>query len=191
MYYAAIKSQIQKAKITMNYFELLEIKREHELDYALDSQVLTKQYFTMQKRFHPDKARNNEEKRSFLKITIDLNAAYDTLRADLKRAEYLLNLYGISLSDTEIRARMSPEQLNKIWQEMEELENINGASELQSYYEQKDADRTLLLTELTAAFARKNIEEALDLTLKLKYLTTIIDNTKKQLLASRDANNRN
>ena len=75
-----------------NYFQLFEIKK----NFNVDTNILEKNYFELQKKFHPDKYVNatDHEKRLSLQITSYINEAYETLKYYYLKSIYLLNIEG-------------------------------------------------------------------------------------------------
>ena len=68
-----------------NPFELFNIPPS----YALDLSALDRAYFKMQREFHPDKQGKTAD------FSSSINAAYQTLKNPVKRAEVLLEILGI------------------------------------------------------------------------------------------------
>jgi len=77
-----------------DYFACLGLPRS----YALDMQTLKTQYLMQQKAAHPDNfvTQGDAEKKTAQQQSAELNAAYQVLSCPLKRAQYLLNLEGVS-----------------------------------------------------------------------------------------------
>ncbi|XVN42559.1 MAG: Fe-S protein assembly co-chaperone HscB [Candidatus Rickettsia vulgarisii] len=160
-----------------NYFELLDIEQK----YDIDLEMLDKQYFVMQLKYHPDKARASEDKQSNLAISTQLNMAYQTLKDDLKRAEYLLSLHNIILDEEETRKSMSPEQLGDIWSDLELVEITEGIKELENILNNKITEQQQFIESLGVAFQNQNIQSALEITIKLKYLKNLISNIQLKI----------
>lgn len=161
----------------MNFFELLSLEEK----YDVDLQILNKNYFANLAKYHPDMAKKAEDKNKFLSISTDLNKAYATLKDDLKRAEYLLEIKGININDSEVRNILSPLKLQALWNELEILESIADLQTLETLYTKKETDKKNLITSLSCAFNDNNLKEALDLAISFKYLTNLIDNIKLKI----------
>jgi molecular chaperone HscB len=161
----------------MDYFGLLNIEKE----YDIDLKILEQQYFKMQIKYHPDKARSEVEKQQNLSISIDLNKAYTILKDNLTRAEYLLFLNGIDIENLEIRKNLSKAQLNDIWGELETLEDTHDLEILEKLYEQKIREKEKIVTSITRAFKTRDLQNALDSTISLKYLSNLINNIKLKI----------
>jgi len=77
----------------MNYFELFDIPVTPKVDQS----TLTKKYFELQRKNHPDFFSDalETEKELIIKISADINKAYTTFKDDQKTLEYFLTLNGI------------------------------------------------------------------------------------------------
>ncbi|WP_425363231.1 Fe-S protein assembly co-chaperone HscB [Candidatus Tisiphia endosymbiont of Hybos culiciformis] len=160
-----------------NYFELLGI----ETKYDIDLPILDRQYFAMQLKYHPDRINSNSEKQKNLSISIDVNKAYATLKDDLARAEYLLLLNNIVLDDITVRQGISKEQLNVVWSELEFVETTQQLTKLQSMLNNKILEREQLTKSLTIAFQNHNMQDAIDSTIRFKYLKNLINNIQLKI----------
>jgi len=155
-----------------DYFELLSIERK----YDIDLKKLDQQYIAMQIKHHPDRSIDKVQKQQNLSISIDINKAYNTLKDDAKRAEYILSLNGLKLDDPSIRTNISALELQNIWNELEILENTQDLIILENLYNQKTIEKNKLITDLKRVFEQNKLQDALDTTIKLKYLNNLIDN---------------
>jgi molecular chaperone HscB len=164
-----------------NYFELLNIERKYDIN--LDE--LDSQYFAMQSKYHPDRSSVNEEKQRNLAISVDLNKAYSMLKDDLTRSEYLLFLNNIILQEVDTEQIMSKEQLNYVWGELELVDNIEELTQLEHILNDKMLEKQKLKEALNISFQNENIQDALDITIKFKYLKNLISNIQQKILAKK------
>ncbi len=160
-----------------NYFELLSIEKK----YDIDMDILTTQYLAMQSKYHPDMIKTMTGKQSNLAISIDLNTAYQILKDDFKRAEYLLLLNNIILDDAHVRQKISKDQLNDIWGDLELVENTSELVTLEHILESKTFEQKTVISALTSAFKSQDMQLALGLTIKLKYLGNLINNIQLKI----------
>ena len=77
---------------TQNYFELLDLPQQYEID----KKRLSEHYRRLQREFHPDRFANqsSNEQRLAVQFASYINAAYQCLGSAVLRAEYLLELVG-------------------------------------------------------------------------------------------------
>ena len=160
-----------------DYFKLLSIERK----YDIDLKKLDQEYFAMQIKYHPDRAIDKIQKQENLSISIDVNKAYNILKDDLKRAEYILLLNGLNIADPSVRTNISDLELQNIWNELEILENIEDLIILENFYNQKILKKNKLIATLTNEFEQKKLQDALDSTIKLKYLNNLIENIQLKI----------
>ncbi len=167
-----------------NYFELLGLKQQ----YVVDQTYVKSQYLTMQMKFHPDRAKNEQERHLFLEKSIKLNEAEKILKDDYLRAEYMLKLANVEFNDRVLKDTLSQDELEEIM-DMNELIDVNeDLIDLKNIEMQKLQDKNKIVKELGASFEKNDIVKALDLTVRLKYLTNLVKNIKLKI---KHANSRN
>lgn len=157
----------------MNYFQLFDLPEQFELDLT----ELGSRYLALQKRFHPDNFAAGSERDRLLSVqqTANINDAYHSLKQPLLRAEHLLALRGLKISN-EQRSFTEPAFL---MQQMELREQLAEVRE-QADPEQAIADieqhllkqRKLLQNALSQALSVHSAEQnqlAAELVRKLKF----------------------
>lgn len=153
----------------MNYFTLLDMEER----YDLDRQQLDNNYFALQRALHLDNKRDISE--------IDLNKAYFILKNDLSRAEYMLTLRGINISDPKVRGSLPPEELEQVWEELEMVEKIEDIKGLGISFKTNQEKKERMLEAIARSFEGGNLQEALAITFRLKYLVNLIDRIKLKI----------
>lgn len=114
---------IQPLNIRPDYFAFLQLPRH----YHIDLKQLEQLYYQLSRQFHPDfffNASESERQYSMERSSL-LNDAYRTLRDPLKRANYLLEIYGLKTSER--KAKTPPDLLSEIFELNEQLEELRAA----------------------------------------------------------------
>jgi len=167
-----------------NYFELLGLKAQ----YSINQAKLKSQYLAMQVKFHPDRAANEQERRSFLEKSMRLNEAEKTLKNDYLRAEYMLKLSGVEFNDRVLKDVLTVDELEEIMEANELVDSSEDLEYLQKMVQNKSQEKDKMVLELSSYFEVNNLAKALDLTVRLKYLTNLVKNIKSKI---KYANSRN
>jgi Fe-S protein assembly co-chaperone HscB len=160
----------------MNYFDILQI--EH--GYAIDKALMHSNYLELQKNLH-----NGQNLRINGRplTSLDANEAYKTLADDYLRALYLLQLRNIII-DENTKNTLSLKELEALLDEHEYLASLQDTQDLTAYEQKILVQKNLVTTQLALAFDN-NITKAVDLTIKLRYLTNLLRNIKLKI---KDAN---
>ncbi len=103
-----------------NHFELFGLPVQFDIDIA----SIAERYRELQRATHPDQfaTGTEQEQRIAVEQAALVNDAYQTLKSPLKRAQYLLELNGTPLDDTD--TRMEPMFLMQQMEMREALENV-------------------------------------------------------------------
>ena len=105
-----------------NCFKLLAMP----LSFDIDRKKLNENYHEIQKNIHPDNYANSSdaERRLSVQKAAQVNDALETLKNPLKRAIYLLSLYGVELSerDNKIDPAFLMEQID-LRENLSQIEN--------------------------------------------------------------------
>ena len=124
-----------------NYFELFGLPAQFDMDTG----AIAERYRELQRATHPDQfaAATEQEQRLAVERAAQVNDAYQTLKSPLKRAQYLLELRGSPLEDTD--TRMDPMFLMQQMVMREALERVPNAADP---FSALDGIRTELKREL-------------------------------------------
>ncbi|WP_232228924.1 Fe-S protein assembly co-chaperone HscB [Ehrlichia japonica] len=143
---------VEKASMYKDYFSLFKLKPQ----FSINMQILEQNYIALQSNYHPDLFSLKLEKKLALDKIAEINKAYQTLKSYIKRAEYLLQIKGITTNKNDI---------NHI---VEEIFKIQESSNIDIQ------DQILLSTKaMEDAFAIEDFDEAAKQIMKLKYLKKI------------------
>lgn len=148
--------------LTKNYFALFDIPPSFEIDLV----ALQEKYRDLQRVMHPDKFVNASDREKMLSVqhAALINDAFNTLKAPLLRARYLLELQGVALDDTSNTA-MDPMFLMDQMELREALAEVRSAAEpmdaISDLIDEIDSRSRELLDELKALFANASDEQKL------------------------------
>ena len=158
--------------MTQNFFTLLNLPEA----FVVDLKKLDQHYQAVQKEIHPDRfaSLNDEAKMESVKKTAQLNDAYQTLKSSIRRAEYLLHLYGFDINDEKYTAVPQDFLLQQMeWRE--ELEthtkNKEALEKLASVVAIKKKQKIDLLP--TYFDKKNNLPEAIKITRELNFIEKI------------------
>ena len=160
----------------MNYFELFHLAPS----FALDTDQLAVQYRQLQQQYHPDRyaTASEAERLQALQQASDVNAAYQTLKDPLSRAEYLLMLQGLDIRG-EQQTLQDPEFLMQQLSWREELEALREAADPEAQnpvFEQRiSSEYNRLMQQLQQALAAVALPLAADAIRKLKFVRKLRD----------------
>lgn len=158
--------------MTQNFFTLLNLPEA----FVVDLKKLDQHYQAIQKEIHPDRfaSLNDETKMESVKKTAQVNDAYQTLKSSIRRAEYLLHLYGFDINDEKYTAVPQDFLLQQMeWRE--ELEthtkNKEALEKLSSVVAIKKKQKIDLLP--TYFDKKNNLPEAIKITRELNFIEKI------------------
>lgn len=157
----------------MNYFQLFDLPASFDIDLT----ELGSRYLELQRSFHPDKFASSSERDKLLAVqrTANINDAYHSLKHPLLRAEHLLALRGLKISN-EQRSFTDPVFLMQQMELREQLAEIKTADDpdalIAEIEQQVQQQKKALLKQLAQALDAKIPEQdnvAADLIRKLKF----------------------
>jgi molecular chaperone HscB len=158
----------------MNYFELFGLPTQFELDGSL----LSSQFLDLQKRFHPDNfalAQERERLQSVQKAA-EINDAYQTLKAPLSRAEYLLAIHGVDIRG-EQQTMQDPTFLlvqMELREELEAIESMQDAEQaLFDFDDRVSKEYQAELHSLAVLLSQQHWLDAATAVRKLKFIAKL------------------
>jgi molecular chaperone HscB len=158
-----------------NYFELLQL----DLNYNVDVGLLDKNYFQLQLKYHPDRACDEAQKKSFLTMSAAINEAYEHLGDSLKRAKALLAIKGVNLDDH--KSELDSHFLQQVLDEAEQVDSCIDGAKLSQMLANKYLQKKDIVAQLGDCFQNQEIAAAIKYTIALRYVDNIIDKIKQKL----------
>ena len=153
---------------------------ELPLSFRIDEAQLDRKYFELQRILHPDRfvARSSKEKALSQQQAISLNDAYETLKDPLKRADYLIHLFGTEVLPEGCNLVNDQDLLMEAMEMREALLEAETPEEVMAVGKRAFDDIAECIEDLADAFGLHNYGEACRLTTRLKYLKKLADETR-------------
>lgn len=159
-----------------NFFELFNINES----FNINQKNLKAQYLQMQIRYHPDKAKSEDEKVNFLKISALINEAYKTLSNDLTRAEYILKIHDIDLEDRN-KVKVNKDILLQALEYREFLEEADSENEISKLRNKITEVQQIIIKEISELFEIKEFQKGAEKVIELKYNFKLIEDINNKL----------
>ena len=158
----------------MNYFQIFSLP----VSFTVDAAALQKQYFALQRDYHPDKIGLEGAQKS-----MELNQAYDVLKAPLKRAQYFLSLHGIDVGNDDSQVKPAMALLEEMMEKREavmELESADAAKVLLAKAEAQYDEELAKFSQFAQSIGSDK-ENAAQSLLRLQYITKWQAEIKQQM----------
>lgn len=155
----------------MNYFELFELP----VNINIDKTTLSKKYFELQKKYHPDFYAKADEadQQEALEKTSELNKAYKTLKDQDATIQYLLKLKG--LLQEEEKYPLPPDFLMEVMELNENL-SADSAAAIETFEATIYTDVKPIIEEYNdATVTNAELLQLKEYYYKKKYLQRILD----------------
>lgn len=149
-----------------NYFTLLELPEQ----FSLADSDLRRNYFSAQRKYHPDNAKNDSERLRFIQISADINAAYNTLKNPHLRLYYLLKLQGVDLL-AENNNVNPPTHI--LLEAMELREEATEAQDKVAFINKLETLEQSLISQATHMLEAGELNHATNAALRLRYIHKI------------------
>ena len=155
----------------MNYFELFDLP----VQVKVDTELLTRRYFTLQKQFHPDfhTQQDSHSQEEAMEKSAELNRAFKTLKDPDVTLFYLLSLKGMASNDE--KYQLPPDFLMEV---MELNENLTTSSipEISAFEENLYREvQPILESYDDARITASELEQLKAYYYKKKYLQRILE----------------
>ncbi|RRJ83416.1 Fe-S protein assembly co-chaperone HscB [Aestuariirhabdus litorea] len=162
-----------------DYFELFGLPRS----YQLDQQQLATRFRELQQVVHPDRhaAANERDQRLSVQYAAHVNDAYQTLKAPVPRAIYLLRCRGIEPrleNNTVMDAAFLMQQME--WREaLDELRSSRSEADLEALRSEADSQMGRFQAQFSELWQgeAKALEQAESLVMKMQF----VDKLQEQL----------
>lgn len=171
----------------MDYFEILGVERR----YHVTAEELERHFHDKSRQLHPDrhmKADAQTRVKTAL-ATSELNQAYRTLRDPVRRAEYLLGLHGIKLTDERDGHKVAPAFLMEMLELREalgEAKEAGDVAKVKSLAAEVRERRDLSTGQIEAGFTRYEaggdagaLREVADAMIGERYFRRFLDDVEK------------
>ncbi|KAI9824287.1 MAG: hypothetical protein M1832_002095 [Thelocarpon impressellum] len=140
--------------------------------FPVDARALRREFLSLQSVAHPDRQHATPTPASSDAASAHINDAYRTLLSSLPRAQYLLALRGIDVSDE--RARLSDVALlAEVLDVREAIEEAQGEADIAALREVNEGRIRASEEVLADAFARDELERAAEEAVRLRYWVNV------------------
>jgi molecular chaperone HscB len=156
----------------MNYFDLFSIP----VTLAPNRSLLTKKYFELQKKYHPDFFTQDDEEgqANALEMSSAINKAYKVLQQPDATLKYVLQLKG--LLEEEEKYPLPPDFLMEVMELNERLDDDNAAAKVQQFENDIYAEvKSIIDNYDDSSISEKELLQLKDYYFKKKYLQRILE----------------
>ncbi|MEI8054149.1 MAG: Fe-S protein assembly co-chaperone HscB [Bacteroidota bacterium] len=157
----------------MNYFELFEFSEAP----LVNKSDLSRRYFELQKKFHPDYFTDatEAEKEEVLEMSSAVNKAFVIFKNEQKTVEYFLQLRGMAEDE---KYKLSPDFLMEMMEINEMLDEGNRhlvKEKIDEMGSKMESEIRPVLQSFSSETAASDLEIIKDYYYKKKYLNRILD----------------
>jgi len=151
-----------------------------ELSFDQDKKNLDRVYFDLQRRLHPDRfaTRSPQEKALSQQQATSLNEAYETLKDDLARADYMVHVKGTDVLPEGCNLVNDSMLLAETMELREALAEAETAADVDTLARRAAEDIRQCVEQLSRLFFDDDVEGACRLTTRLKYLRKLAQETR-------------
>ena len=116
---------LQPPRPDQTHFQRLDVP----YTFAQDAAQLAQHHRTKQRALHPDRfvSRSDRERRFSLEHATALNDAYRVLRDPCRRADYMLSLRGVDITNEANQVKLTPMFLMEIVELREAIDELSGS----------------------------------------------------------------
>lgn len=155
----------------LNHFEQLNLP----VAFEQDESDRDRQYFGLQRAFHPDRfaAKSAREHTLSLEHASNINESYATLKSPVARALHMLEIVGHRVPGADGATVDDPELLMEAMEMREALADAETAEQAGQVLDKARSEVEACEASLAVAFDREDYDSAVSLTLRLRYLTKL------------------
>jgi len=167
--------------LTKDFFDVFNIEKS----FSIDKNHIEKEYFLLQNKYHPDRFVNASEEEKFeaAQSSIFINKAYNTLKDDLKRSEYILKIQSIMVNtESSDSIKPCPILLMEVMEDRDQLSELKNFDDIQDFENRINSKKEKCLNELDNEFNNENYNDAASLTIRLQFLTKILEEIRLKKL---------
>jgi molecular chaperone HscB len=148
--------------------------------FDIDKKKLDSLYFSLQRLLHPDgfATKSPREKALSQQQATSLNEAYEALKDDLGRADYLIHLKGTKVLPEGCNLVNDALLLAETLELREALSEAETRDDVEVLARRADKDIRVCIEELAKLFAADDLEGACRQTTRLKYLRKLAAETR-------------
>lgn len=161
-----------------NYFELFQLP----VQYSLDQAQLHERYRELQRVVHPDRfvgASAQESRMAQQKSTL-INDAYHVLRDDLRRAQHILQLYGVDIQHHKLGDPMFLMEQMELREELEMISASQDMDRLSSLFARAQGLQRTCKSQLASLLEESNnMQAACDEVIKLQFLNKLCEEAEQ------------
>jgi len=163
------------SKDKKSFFDLFGLLEK----YSLDQDNLKSCYVKLQQQYHPDRLTGHSSSLRMLAAqqSAYINEGFSVLNDPLSRAEYMLQLSGIDVENSKPNMAL----LEKAMQQREQLMEACDLEDLEELSQAQEEEIASLYIAISNAFDQKEISEAMNCTLALRYCTKINDEIQQKI----------
>jgi len=151
------------------------------MQFDIDTTKLSTKHKNLQRLIHPDKFSKNSEKELELagEQSAVVNKAFRTLQKPLSRARYMLDMLGAPLNETD--SSVESEFLIKMMDLNETVAEAANPDEIKKIKSMNAIEMNALVEHLSRYFAKKDLQKAKEMTVRLQYHTSLEDNINMRM----------
>jgi molecular chaperone HscB len=152
-----------------------------EVSFDVDQKMLDRRYFDLQRHLHPDRfaTKTPRERALSQSQATSLNQAYEVLKDDLGRADYLIHLQGTEVLPEGCNLVNDRKLLMESLELREALAKAKTAVEVDALARRAAGDIETCVGQLSSLFADDDLEGACRLTTRLKYFRKLAEETRQ------------